>query len=257
MLTTCPHCSVSVNPSRLERHIKKIHTSRSGVTAPSVGSRVSARPRGRGGFRLCTCEGSNENCRYCYGTGSAKINAAGRPSRRGYRGPRIEPAPPVKEPLVHLPPLEPDGGSWRTINVVSRRPKGYAPALPKPAPTTPPRPKRDRRGTCPKCGHSIRESRLDGHLRRPHSADWIKTQSSPKQPQVIKPQPQDKRFRTKPLRPVRAGGGVRQDEDDARYESPQAVRAMDHTRGYAHAFRDQGRYGSHPSHDGFDDESNP
>lgn len=141
--------------------------------------------------------------------------------------------------------------------MVSKRPKGYAPAPPKLAPTMAPRPKRDRRVTCPKCGHSIKESRLDGHLRKPHPADWIKAQTRSAQAQASKSQPQDKRFRTKPLRPVRVGGVMRQDEDDARYESPQAVRAMDHTREYAHAFREQGRYGSHPSHDGFDDESNP
>lgn len=32
---------------------------------------------------------------------------------------------------------------------------------------------------------------------------------------------------------------------------------MDFTRDYAHNFREQGRFGSHPSHDGFDDESKP
>ncbi|HZS09826.1 MAG TPA: hypothetical protein VFD58_33680 [Blastocatellia bacterium] len=36
-----------------------------------------------------------------------------------------------------------------------------------------------------------------------------------------------------------------------------AERKLDYTRPYAHAYREQGRYGSHPSHDGFDDDSNP
>lgn len=161
MLTTCPHCSVSVNPSKLERHVRKVHTTHRVDAAPFVEGRVAPRLHGRGGFRLCTCEGSNENCRYGYGTGSAKINVMGRPSRRGYYALPKEPSPPVKEPLVHLPPLEPDGGSWRTINVVSKRPKGYAPAPPKPAQTPPPKPRRDRRVTCPKCGHSIKVVR--GH----------------------------------------------------------------------------------------------
>lgn len=32
---------------------------------------------------------------------------------------------------------------------------------------------------------------------------------------------------------------------------------LDITKPYAHAYRETGRYGSHPSHDGFDDESGP
>lgn len=32
---------------------------------------------------------------------------------------------------------------------------------------------------------------------------------------------------------------------------------MDHTRSYAHIFRERGRFGSHPSHDDFGDESEP
>jgi hypothetical protein len=32
---------------------------------------------------------------------------------------------------------------------------------------------------------------------------------------------------------------------------------LDATKLYAHPYREQGRYGSHPSHDGFDDESTP
>ena len=30
---------------------------------------------------------------------------------------------------------------------------------------------------------------------------------------------------------------------------------LDHTKGFAHAFRELGKFGSHSSHDGFDDES--
>lgn len=32
---------------------------------------------------------------------------------------------------------------------------------------------------------------------------------------------------------------------------------IDHTRSYAHTFRERGRFGSHPSHDDFGDESTP
>ena len=36
-----------------------------------------------------------------------------------------------------------------------------------------------------------------------------------------------------------------------------SLERRDKTRDYAHAFRENGRYGSHPIHDGFDDESGP
>lgn len=46
-------------------------------------------------------------------------------------------------------------------------------------------------------------------------------------------------------------------ETETQYESPKDVRDIDHTKLYAHSYREEGKYGSHPSHDGFDDESNP
>ncbi len=46
-------------------------------------------------------------------------------------------------------------------------------------------------------------------------------------------------------------------ETEMRYENPSDVRSMDYTKDYAHAYREEGKYGSHSSHDGFDDESNP
>ena len=41
------------------------------------------------------------------------------------------------------------------------------------------------------------------------------------------------------------------------HEGARSQRMLDQTRLYAHAYRERGRYGSHPIHDGFDDESNP
>lgn len=40
------------------------------------------------------------------------------------------------------------------------------------------------------------------------------------------------------------------------YAQP-AEKNLDATKGYAHAYRENGRFGSHPSHDGYDDESSP
>jgi hypothetical protein len=41
------------------------------------------------------------------------------------------------------------------------------------------------------------------------------------------------------------------------YERPKDVTGMDKTRNYGYPSREDGRYGSHPSHDAFDDESKP
>lgn len=35
------------------------------------------------------------------------------------------------------------------------------------------------------------------------------------------------------------------------------ARKMDATKDYAHTYREQGRFGSHPSHDDYDDEGRP
>jgi hypothetical protein len=40
-------------------------------------------------------------------------------------------------------------------------------------------------------------------------------------------------------------------------EAPAWWRNLDATRGIGYPAREEGRYGSHPSHDGFDDESDP
>jgi hypothetical protein len=44
---------------------------------------------------------------------------------------------------------------------------------------------------------------------------------------------------------------------DAALETSSEQRKLDATRDYAHKYRDDGQFGSHPSHDGFDDESKP
>ena len=48
-----------------------------------------------------------------------------------------------------------------------------------------------------------------------------------------------------------------ENEIDDILEFGQTIRNMDHTRSYAHFFRETGKFGSHPSHDSFDDGSKP
>lgn len=260
MLTTCPHCSASVNPTKLERHIRKVHTSRRSGTALVIGSHVASRSPSYGEFRLCTCDGSNDNCRYCYGTGRVQLGNSNSRSYPRHYEPRKDLKPLVKEPLVYLPPLEPSRRPYLISNVVKRPKVAVRPRVQitaKPAPAAKPKRKRDKRVACPKCGQSVKEIRLESHLQKPHSGSQKKVQTKKVPPPSSRNQTQVKTFVVRPLKPVLAGASGGNKEDDLRYESPQSVRAMDYTREYAHAFREQGRYGSHPSHDGFDDESNP
>lgn len=47
------------------------------------------------------------------------------------------------------------------------------------------------------------------------------------------------------------------DEDDAEIEAPEWWNNIDATKDIGYPVREQGRYGSHPAHDAFDDESDP
>jgi hypothetical protein len=62
-------------------------------------------------------------------------------------------------------------------------------------------------------------------------------------------------------RPIRAPKVVVQSSKDERSKKTILVTALDKnldaTKPYAHSYRERGRYGSHPSHDAFDDESGP
>ena len=93
--------------------------------------------------------------------------------------------------------------------------------------------------TCNHCGARVKQKNINSHLRRVHSggketiSKSITAGSSGR-----KPLPRDEVFK----------------ETFAQVNS---LERRDKTRPYAHAFRENGRYGSHPIHDGFDDESGP
>jgi len=46
-------------------------------------------------------------------------------------------------------------------------------------------------------------------------------------------------------------------KDKIEVENPSWWNNLDATKNYGYPAREAGRYGSHPSHDGFDDESKP
>ena len=58
------------------------------------------------------------------------------------------------------------------------------------------------------------------------------------------------------LKPV-AGGAPQQESPEGHHQNDKEIRRQDATREYAQNYRDHGQFGSHPSHDGFDDESKP
>ena len=88
-------------------------------------SHVSSMSPRYGSFRLCACDGSNENCRYCFGTGRISAHfekaKAGSSARRGKATSKIP-----NEKLVFLPPITSVKGprgliyqrSWKNMNWV-------------------------------------------------------------------------------------------------------------------------------------------
>lgn len=90
---------------------------------------------------------------------------------------------------------------------------------------------------CPYCSSFVRQDRLDAHIKKTHNNG---SQVSPKAPIRRKLQ------QTK-----------HQQQSTSSTDSSRENRSMDATRDYYARYRDNGQFGSHPSHDSFDDESAP
>jgi hypothetical protein len=259
ILVQCPHCPSQVKQTNLDKHISRVHSpSRNySLNRPQTGSNTLIHHHSpkysSDGF--CTCEGSNENCRYCFGTG------------------RIS-----KTQLKPKEALSTHGTA--TINF------GYIPLYEPAEPFVPDVPKISQKTKlkkqnfksikrvlkvsliqCPECPVHVKKERLSKHLKKVHSLSAGNKMSKPfnRILGLEEVQKQLANTRTTKLRKKR-----RNERDlvaehrerihphiESRYESPQMIRNQDYTKPYAHAYREDGRYGSHPSHDGFDDESNP
>jgi hypothetical protein len=94
---------------------------------------------------------------------------------------------------------------------------------------------------CSHCGARLLEKNLERHLNRVHRVMKTTVRSSPL---YDSDRPESRKTVVPP--------------DQLKNEMLQERlnRAMDATRGYAHSFREHGRFGSHPSHDDYD-EGNP
>lgn len=234
--------------------------------------------------RPCVCGGSNENCRYCSGRGeipdrlanaltvhshqpeSQKVHVGGiervaawgamkptfrkrlgalfarflKPMATTVRKSPSSPATPRVDPPDHRWVLCPKGCGSRL------RPEEVHRHLEEAHVFVPPVRKQRRAkrallsgsrldySVCPVCNNKVREDRLSRHLRKVH-----KTHSE---------RAADK-------------SGFAPSAKDALRNSTTLVaprdKNLDATKLYAHSYRENGRFGSHPSHDGFDDESGP
>jgi hypothetical protein len=174
----------------------------------------------------CSCGGSNPNCYKCGGWGYIDRIGQGRASD----GPAGTPG--------HSPTRRMSRKAARVAPVLIRCPhcgvkvQGIGKHLKKShgiqAPEAPPRAGLVK---CPSCTSFVREDRIALHIQRVHQGHAF---SSP-----------------------RDRVGVRATKSSPRFQSDTEQRSHDATRDYARSFRDYGQFGSHPSHDGFDDESTP
>lgn len=286
--------------------------------------------------RPCKCEGSNDNCRFCFGTGfveskelspnpapssvvlSADSDAAFERLRKaglisfipstsepppiaGKLPPKNKPfkrhVPPAKS-LAVPPPLEtraksdvPTVAFRRTTTCLkcgrlldsdllrirhplqcSAKPKNPGGALKSAAdggkfefkPIRPSSKKRNSMNAfvvCPECKVDVLAKNVRRHLARVHGDNSKKERylgvgsvgmrgiggtSGSKKPSSAVP------VSTKPGK-ILPSGYSKQDE----FEQAQGVDRRDRTRGMGYVVRENGRYGSHPMHDGFDDEAGP
>jgi hypothetical protein len=189
-------------------------------------------------FHPCSCGGSNESCYRCSGTGIAGV----RPGTRGAPLPTkatVRKSPetaglnsPTNAEILNLSsiycsicrarfnPLY-----WKKHQRTAHGPsdKGRPAGAIKAADLA----------RCPSCRQRVTARRLQKHIKRVHSSRSSSSRNIPE-----------------PKMNSTAAGlaSIRNERQE---------RLLDRTRNYGFPCRESGRFGSHPSHDGFDDESNP
>jgi hypothetical protein len=228
--------------------------------------------------RPCVCGGSNENCRYCNGLGSIpdglsdaltvhthlpeskKIHIDESEPLTGWRSPNLsfrdrlaaliamltKKDAPVSAPSDNRPDhhwvLCPKGCGARL------RPDEVQHHLRRSHPFTPPKDRKSRMALpsgsklvfniCPECKARVRGDRLNRHLKKVHKSQPVRTRVVAKPKTDLVPSAKDVLRESTTL-------------------AAPLDKNLDATKLYAHSYREHGRFGSHPSHDGFDDESGP
>lgn len=112
---------------------------------------------------------------------------------------------------------------------------------------------REQMKVCPFCHSQIRKSKFQKHMNdrcpmrnRPTSSETVRQPAKPKQ-QVNGSNPSTVEFGTTSVR----------HKGEIEVERPSWWNNLDATKDCGYPAREEGRYGSYPSHDGFDDESKP
>jgi hypothetical protein len=204
--------------------------------------------------RTCRCGGSNENCVFCFGSGTVQgepsftpvpsydINPTVQPLSGGYRskadarlgGSGLHAADTFGVPSY--------GTVGRNAKRKKRNRQPPTAGTPTASPTTPTNVSVSQSSTtlftyCKICNARVLNKNVVRHLRKAHSD---------------RPGPT-------PTRQKSTGPDPRQTAvPDTEFQNPilhdRLNRALDATRDYAHTFRESGRFGSHPAHDDFSDE---
>lgn len=174
--------------------------------------------------QTCACDGANPECYRCQGKGYT-TSSDRKPDRLPAFRRRGSTGSPISGPVLVITQgqVRPSKPSRR------RRPKLD-------------RPKGRNKFRCHHCQARLKNAdRLSAHLIRVHGESPPKKQKARGQPsQHVPKKPQD-------------GGAQSSSGGSRRIAGP--PRELDATFGGGGTFRDGGRFGSHPSHDGFDDES--
>jgi hypothetical protein len=174
------------------------------------------------GQRPCSCEGSNENCMFCFGRGFVELESKG-----------------SQKPSTFVPRFlsRRRGRPRRSVNRsagLSAGKLGSALLVP-----------------CPHCPAKVKATNLKRHVIEVHRKGPGTRKALPLGPSSGRgfgPSRADKHS-SKVLPPDYTSRDV--------FEQTVGVDRRDRTRGIGHVVRENGRYGSHPIHDGFDDESGP
>jgi hypothetical protein len=219
-------------------------------------------------MRSCSCDGSNENCVYCYGRGFVTV-PEGPPLGVSEQNCPRSAVHAASSPVMRCPNCEFKGTA---LDLARHFPKRHPPSKAWHSG----RPIKDRRNdtrliTCVTCGVPVRCDHAERHNRKTHQSGLIKDVgvSSPEGESVLTPQGGSSKRRIMPQWASKNKSRIREQKPtqngkanglDKWKQSIQASQSpiqpnLDATRLYAHAYREHGKFGSHSSHDGFDDES--
>lgn len=222
-------------------------------------------------YRACSCYGSNENCMHCSGTGLLELMDVDYKTleEKDIGDVTCKSDKSVKEiknvvfcPNCKIPLLEKDldwhintkHGKWKRVYLIEHGDRVKCPYCNKKCRninehiaknhkhhlTQHPTSKTRLTVKCEKCNVVVRKDRIEKHMLNVHKIGNLNKNSA---------------IRNKTDETVVDLG------QSVSYISPQTEskleKQLDYTKPYAHSYREHGKFGSHPSHDNFEDDSEP